>query len=106
MIWIYLFVLVLALLAAFVAQLFVSPQRRARVIYAAAAGPSSLLPLLLIVSALTGGSELNWLETLLTGLFLLVSCTIVALITAIIGSELATLLLWLHARRRKPSHHP
>lgn len=102
MIWIYFGVAVVALAAAFVAQLFLPPRRRARIIVAAAACPSALLALLLMLPLVLLESELDWLQRAVTLAFWFVSASVVGLIAAIIGSELASLALWLRARRKVP----
>ena len=101
MIWIYFGVAVVALAAAFVAQLFLPPRRRARIIVAAAVGPSALLALLLMFPLVLLESDLDWLQRAVTLAFWFVSASVVGLIAAI-GSELASLALWLRARRKIP----
>jgi len=97
------FVTVVALVIAFVAQWALLPRRRTRIIFVSAAIPA-LLPIVasFIVSLVAGmriDTDLNWFQQSVNVLLFLMAMMFVGLVGAIIGTELASLLRWLRRRR-------
>lgn len=93
-------VLAAALAIAFVAQSLLSPQRRTRIIFAAAAAPSIVLIALAALAAAVAGEGVSWFWIVATLAFLLCAFLFAGLVGAIAGSELASLTKWLLRRRR------
>lgn len=103
--WIpFIFVSVVSVSAAFVAQRMLPPQRRAQIILTAAACPAAMLILLLLISAFFFELAPGWLHVaFFLGLWFL-GLFFVGLVAALIGTELASLSLWLRARKQKVGH--
>ena len=92
-------VLVAALAIAFAAQSILSPRRRTRIIFGAAAAPSIVLILSAAISAIGAEGE-SWLRIVVTLALWLCAFLYAGLVGAIAGSELASLTKWLLHRRR------
>ena len=101
-IWIpFIFVAVVALSGAFVSQRILHPHRRTRIILTAAACPSAMLVLLLLISAFFFELAPGAFEIAFTLAFWFVGFFFVGLVAALIGTELASLSLWLRARKER-----
>ncbi len=90
---------VAALAIAFAAQALLSPQRRTRIIFGAAAAPSIVLILLAAIPAVRDES-VSWIQIVVTLAFWLCVLLYAGLVGAIAGSELASLAKWLLHRQR------
>lgn len=93
-------VLVAALAIAFVAQSFLSPQRRTRIIFGAAAAPSIVLIVTAAIAAAVDAQGVSWFRVVVSLAFSLCALLFAGLVGAIVGSELASLTRWLLHRRR------
>lgn len=91
MVGLYIFMVAVAAVLAFGAQWFLSPLRRTRVIFAAALVPATLPIVGALIYGIADAIDVNWLQAIISLALLFMTFLFVALVGAIIGSELASL---------------
>jgi hypothetical protein len=91
-------VFVAARAPAIAAQCILPPSRRTRIIFVAAAIPSTLLIDVAFISVPLAPADLGWFPIAATLVFAFLTFMFVGITGAIVGSELASLTRWLLRR--------